>query len=186
MAEELSPRAFPGGPGEAAAAGAHPGLPARDYFDPGVYELEKERIFFRRWFCIGRESELPEAGAFLAREVADESVLLVRGRDLRLRAFYNVCRHRGSRLCEEPAGRVAGGFVCPYHGWSYSLEGRLLATPHVGPEARLDRGSLGLSRVAAENRMNVTQARSVSMAWMGDGRRRKIQALHPVWSRVSS
>jgi Rieske 2Fe-2S family protein len=129
------------------APSTHPGLPARDYFEPAVYELEKERIFYRRWFCVGRESELPGPGAFLAREVADESVLVVRGRDDRLRGFYNVCRHRGTRLCEEESGRAAGGFVCPYHGWSYSLEGRLLATPHVGAGA-IDRGTLGLRAVA--------------------------------------
>jgi Rieske 2Fe-2S family protein len=129
------------------APSTHPGLPARDYFEPAVYELEKERIFYRRWFCVGRESELPGPGAFLAREVADESVLVVRGRDDRLRGFYNVCRHRGTRLCEEESGRATGGFVCPYHGWSYSLEGRLLATPHVGAGA-IDRGTLGLRAVA--------------------------------------
>jgi Rieske 2Fe-2S family protein len=133
-----------------AAAGVHPGLPARDYWAPEIYELEKERLFYRRWFCVGRAEELPEAGAFLTRDVADESVLVVRTRGGALRAFYNVCRHRGTRLCEEPRGRVAAGFVCPYHGWSYSLEGRLLATPNVGADAGLDRSAHGLRGIAVD------------------------------------
>lgn len=66
--EELPTRALPGGASTAAAAGSHPGLPARDYFDPGIFELEKERIFYRSWFCVGRASELAEPGAFLTRE----------------------------------------------------------------------------------------------------------------------
>ena len=150
MSPDASPQASPGAAGAAAAAGVNPGLAARDYFDPEIYELEKERLFYRRWFCVGRESEMPEVGAFVTRDLADESVLVARGRDGRLRAFYNVCRHRGTRLCEEAAGRVSGGFVCPYHGWSYSLEGRLLATPNVGPDVHLDRAAYGLRGVAAE------------------------------------
>ncbi len=150
MSQDVVPQALAPAPSTAAAVDVHPGLPARDYFEPAIYELEKERLFYRHWFCVGRESELPEAGTFLTRDLADESVLVVRGRDDRLRGFYNVCRHRGSRLCEESAGRVAGGFVCPYHGWSYSLEGRLLATPNVGPDAHLDRSAFGLRAIAAE------------------------------------
>jgi len=147
MAQDAGSQVFPG---VSPAADVHPGLAARDYFEPGIYALEKERLFHRRWFCVGRESELPDAGAFVARDVADESVLVARGRDGGLRSFYNVCRHRGTRLCEEDSGRVSGGFVCPYHGWSYSLEGRLLATPNVGPDARLDRAAYGLRAVAVE------------------------------------
>ena len=138
------------GPFPSAAPEVHPGLPARDYWAPEIYELEKERLFYRHWFCVGRAEELPEAGAFLTRDVAGESVLVARARDGSLRAFYNVCRHRGTRLCEEPAGRVAGGFVCPYHGWSYSLEGRLLGTPNVGADAALDRSAYGLRGIAVD------------------------------------
>lgn len=127
-----------------------PGLPARDYYDPAVYSLEKERLFYRQWFCVGRASELPESGSYLTRELADESILVVRGRDARFRAFYNVCRHRGTRLCEEATGRATAGFVCPYHGWSYSVEGRLLATPNVGSDAGLDRDAWGLRAIAVD------------------------------------
>jgi Rieske 2Fe-2S family protein len=82
--------------------------------------------------------------------VADESVLVVRNRDDRLHGFYNVCRHRGTRLCEEAEGRVPGHLVCPYHGWSYALDGRLLATPNVSADAALDRAAYGLRRVSVD------------------------------------
>jgi Rieske 2Fe-2S family protein len=132
------------------ASDSHPGLPARDYFAPEVYELEKERLFYRHWFCVGREEELPETGAFVTRDVADESVLVLRAGAGDLRAFYNVCRHRGTRLCEEPAGRLRGGIVCPYHAWSYALDGRLLRTPNVAADGALDRGAFGLRGVALD------------------------------------
>jgi Rieske 2Fe-2S family protein len=134
-----------------ASQGVHPGLPARDYWDPAVYELEKERIFYRCWFCVGREEQLPEAGDFLTQEVAGESLLVARTREGDLRAFYNVCRHRGTRLCEEPSGRPRSrAFVCPYHGWSYSLDGRLLRTPNLRAEDGLDRAAYGLRSVALD------------------------------------
>jgi Rieske 2Fe-2S family protein len=137
-------------PDPAAAPGSHPGLPARDYWDPAIFELDRERIFHRHWFCVGREEELPEANDFATRDVAGESLLVVRTRAGDLRAFYNVCRHRGTRLCEAPSGRLHGAIVCPYHAWSYSLEGRLLATPNVGADAGLDRSAHGLRAVALD------------------------------------
>lgn len=130
-------------------AAIRPTLPARDYYAAEVFELEKERIFERRWFCVGREEEIPGAGDFMVREVAGESVLLVRDESGTPRAFYNVCRHRGTRLCE---GDGTGGraFVCPYHAWTYALDGRLLATPNVPDSAGLDRARHGLNPVALQ------------------------------------
>jgi Rieske 2Fe-2S family protein len=133
------------------AAGVQPGLPGRDYHAPEIYELERERIFFRSWFCVGRDEELPEAGCFLTQDVAGESVLVVRRREGDLRAFYNVCRHRGTRLCEQPSGRVSGAFTCPYHAWSYALDGRLVGTPNLRAEDGLDRAAYGLRRVAVDS-----------------------------------
>jgi glycine betaine catabolism A len=126
-----------------------PALPGRDYHDPGVFELERERIFHRKWFCVGRAEQAPEPGDFFVVEVIDESILVVRGDDLALRAFYNVCRHRGSQLCEG-TGRVKSVIQCPYHSWCYALDGRLVATPHVGRGEGLDRPSYGLHPVALE------------------------------------
>jgi Rieske 2Fe-2S family protein len=119
-------------------------LPGRDYHAQEVFELERERIFFREWFCVARADEAPEAGDFVAVDVAGESLVVVRGKDGELRGFYNVCRHRGSRLCEaETRGHAKGAIKCPYHAWSYSYDGRLIGTPLVGKD-ELDRSQLGL------------------------------------------
>jgi Rieske 2Fe-2S family protein len=118
-------------------------LPGRDYWAPEVFELDRERIFFRHWTYLGRADDLAEPGEYAAFGVAGESVLVVRGKDGGLRGFYNVCRHRGSRLCDEGAGRMRGAIKCPYHAWSYAFDGRLIGTPMVG-EDEVDRESLGL------------------------------------------
>jgi Rieske 2Fe-2S family protein len=121
----------------------HQTLPGRDYTSPEVFAVERERIFFRDWFYACREQELEESGAFVTVDVVGESMLVVRGRDGRLRAFYNVCRHRGSRLCDEASGQLRGAIKCPYHAWAYGLDGSLIGTPNIRPE-ELDRDALGL------------------------------------------
>jgi Rieske 2Fe-2S family protein len=119
-------------------------LPGRDYHAQDVFDLERERIFFREWFYVGRADEAPKPGDFVSIDVAGESLLVVRGKDERLRAFYNVCRHRGSRLCDpETHGHAKGAIKCPYHAWSYGYDGALIGTPLVGKD-ELDRSQLGL------------------------------------------
>ena len=113
----------------------------RDYYrtEP-AFARERERIFFREWFCFAREEEVAEAGAWLSREVAGESILLVRLPDGGLAAHYNVCRHRGSRLVPEcGAGRFAAGIRCPYHSWTYHLDGRLRTAPYLDEADGVDR-----------------------------------------------
>jgi len=127
-----------------------PGLPGRDYYAPEIFELEKQRIFFRCWFCIGREERLANPGDFLTEEIAGESVIATRTREGELRAFYNVCSHRGTRICERRSGHVGRQFVCPYHAWSYGLDGRLLKTPNVRDEDSIDRDKHGLKPVAID------------------------------------
>src|ERR1700691_4140643 len=124
-------------------AGLEPTLPSSWYRSERVFALEKERIFCREWVCVAREEELAHSGAFRVLDVLGESILLVRNREGRLRAFYNVCRHRGSRLWRTPEETAAlqvalpGGItagrmiVCPYHQWSYDFEGALVAAPHL-------------------------------------------------------
>ena len=104
-------------------------LPGRDYHAAEVFDLERERIFARNWFYAGRAEGLDEPGDFVAVDVAGESVIVVRTKDGDLRGFYNVCRHRGSRLCDEESGRMKGAVKCPYHAWAYSFDGRLIGTP---------------------------------------------------------
>jgi Rieske 2Fe-2S family protein len=124
-------------------------LPGRDYHDPAVFELERERIFARNWFYAGRADTLAEPGDFVTVDVAGESVIVLHGRDGALRGFYNVCRHRGSRLCDDVSGRMKGAVKCPYHAWAYSFEGELIGTPNVGKD-ELDRSTLGLWPVPVE------------------------------------
>jgi Rieske 2Fe-2S family protein len=127
----------------------HPGLPGRDYHDPEIWELEKARIFSRSWYCVGREEQVADAGDYLTHDVAGESVIVIRGKDGELRAFANVCRHRGSRLLSKPSGCVRA-ITCPYHAWTYGLDGSLRATPNVLEEDGLPREQYGLYPIALE------------------------------------
>ena len=108
-----------------------PALPGRYYCDPAILEQERERIFRRSWIYIGREDRWRGPGDFLTLEVHGESVLVLRDREGGLRAFYNVCRHRGSRLCAADEGSARSSFQCPYHAWTYGLDGRLLGAPNL-------------------------------------------------------
>lgn len=93
------------------------------YVDPAIFEHERRGLLSRQWLLMGHSSELPESGSYIVREVLGESLLIVRGRDAQIRAFYNVCTHRGSRI-HEADGRTPI-IVCPYHAWSFTLEGKL-------------------------------------------------------------
>ncbi|TVL93401.1 aromatic ring-hydroxylating dioxygenase subunit alpha [Streptomyces sp. SAJ15] len=122
-------------------------LPGRWYTDPAVFAREQADVFEALWFCAAREAELDRAGAFRTVAVGRESVLIVRHRDGGLRAFLNVCRHRGARLCVEEAGAVRGSLRCPYHAWTYDLDGRLVAAPNLRKMPDIDREERGLVRV---------------------------------------
>ena len=102
-------------------------LDARWYRSPEVFAAERERIFARDWICVGRTEQLERAGDFFVAEIAGESLIVARGSDGELRAFYNVCRHRGTRLCTQRTGRFGGAIQCPYHAWTYALDGSLLS-----------------------------------------------------------
>jgi Rieske 2Fe-2S family protein len=115
------------------------------YTDPGIYELELERIVYRNWILAGHVSELPRVGDFKVLNVARESAIIVCGRDGELRAFANVCRHRGSLVCLESRGN-ARKFSCPYHGWVYGLDGELQAARDM--PADFDREAYGLKPVS--------------------------------------
>jgi Rieske 2Fe-2S family protein len=124
-------------------------LPARTYTDEAVWAYERDEWFLRDWLCVAREEEAAEPGSFLTLEVLGQSVLLVRGRDGQLRAFHNVCRHRGTVLAEEPCGRAVR-FQCPYHAWVYDLDGRLLRAKHMEDIEGFTREGFGLAPVRSE------------------------------------
>jgi Rieske 2Fe-2S family protein len=106
-------------------------LPARYYTDPIVFHKEMQTFFFGMWVCAGRTEELREAGEYFLADIAGESVIVTRDSTGELRAMYNVCRHRGTQICREAQGKFAGRIQCPYHGWTYALDGRLLGAPHM-------------------------------------------------------
>ncbi len=125
-------------------------LPGRDYHAPEIFELERERIFHDRWMCVGREEQVADRGDYLVEEIIDESIIVVRDRSGNLNAFYNVCRHRGSKLCDEADGNFGGAIRCPYHAWSYSFEGQLKSTPNIGDVEGFDRNDFPLYSVAVD------------------------------------
>lgn len=107
-------------------------LPARYYTDPEIFRKEIERFYFGRWICAGRDSAIPNPGDYFLCELAEESVIVTRDVAGDVRAFYNVCRHRGTRLCEAHEGSLPNRRItCPYHAWSYGLDGALLGAPHA-------------------------------------------------------
>jgi glycine betaine catabolism A len=118
-------------------------LPGMAYHSEEAYAVDKERVFYRNWIYVGRADRVAKPGAWLRVEIADESILIVRGKDERIRAFYNVCRHRGSRICEEEQGEVRTHLRCPYHAWGYALDGTLVTTPMVEKD-EIDRPSTSL------------------------------------------
>jgi choline monooxygenase len=111
--------------------------PGALYSDPGILDLEMERIFRKDWFCVAREEELARSGDYFALRILKEPVLLCRDRTERIRAYSNTCRHRGVELVSG-AGRT-GQFVCPYHGWTYDLDGRLKGAGYMADSLGFDR-----------------------------------------------
>ena len=136
-----------------------PTLPSNDYRSPDMFARERERIFCREWICVGREVDVPNPGDFKVLDIFGESILLVRNEAGALRGFYNVCRHRGAQLCGtslpgRPArGGVVGGkrIRCPYHSWTYSLDGELIAAPYLAGGEGFDPSKFPLYSVGVES-----------------------------------
>jgi phenylpropionate dioxygenase-like ring-hydroxylating dioxygenase large terminal subunit len=125
-------------------------LPAEAYLDPAVLAWEQDHFFESSWVCVGREEDAAQPGDVFTGTVGSESLLMVRGEDRMLRGFFNVCQHRGTRLVMEPARSGDGPLICPYHSWTYGLDGRLRAAQHMAEAKDFDRRSVGLSPVATE------------------------------------
>lgn len=123
-------------------------LPARYYSDPELFRDELERFYCQTWTCAGRADQIPNPGDFFLREIAGESIIITRDHNYKVNAFYNVCRHRGTRMCTTSQGTFAGRIQCPYHGWSYGLDGRLLGAPHM--DESFCREDYPLNRVHAD------------------------------------
>jgi phenylpropionate dioxygenase-like ring-hydroxylating dioxygenase large terminal subunit len=114
------------------------------YAEPEIFARDIERIHMGHWLCVGHESRAAQPGDYFVFDIAGESVIVIRGKDATLRALINVCRHRGSHVCYEKEGN-AKLLVCPYHAWSYELDGRLKAARHMG--STIDKAKFGLKSI---------------------------------------
>jgi Rieske 2Fe-2S family protein len=123
-------------------------LPGRYYTTPEILSEEAERIFRRQWICVGRADAIAGAGEYVVVEIAGESIIVLKDQSGERRAFYNVCRHRGTRLCEATHGRLSETIQCPYHAWTYALDGRLIGAPHMNEVAGFDKKEYPLHGVA--------------------------------------
>ncbi|MDH4992557.1 aromatic ring-hydroxylating dioxygenase subunit alpha [Aquamicrobium lusatiense] len=117
------------------------------YTDPDFYKLDLELIWYRDWLFIGHDCELPKPGSFFTVQIGDYPVVIVRDREGKIRAFHNSCRHRGSRVCTTAKGTQAR-LVCPYHQWTYDLDGKLLFARQMADD--FDPSSYSLKPVACE------------------------------------
>lgn len=131
------------------ALGTEP-IPAKYYFDPEWFELERKAVFMRSWVNVGHVCEVDQPGSFVRRDIefAKASLLIVRGKDGEVRAFHNACTHRGTQLTKDACGKKAN-FNCPYHSWTFGTDGRLLSAPDFG-RFYVEKEALGLKQVALE------------------------------------
>ncbi len=125
-----------------------PTLPGRDYTDDSFFAAEQEHIFEKMWFCAARSGDLTGPGSFKTVTVGRESVLITRNRGGEVRAFFNVCRHRGSLICTDESGQAKRSFQCLYHAWTYDFDGKLIAAPNLTKMPDIDRVEHGLVRTS--------------------------------------
>jgi glycine betaine catabolism A len=121
-------------------------LPQKYFVSEEIFEREQEMIFSSQWLLVGHQSQVAQPGDFFVPDVGLESVIIARDRAGTLRGFYNVCRHRGTRLCEEESGH-SSTIQCPYHAWTYGLDGRLVGAPHMEEVPEFDRTQFSLRPV---------------------------------------
>ncbi|HXW17976.1 MAG TPA: aromatic ring-hydroxylating dioxygenase subunit alpha [Candidatus Acidoferrales bacterium] len=124
-------------------------IPAPWYFDPRIAALERRRVFSRTWQAVGRAPQVAGPGQFITGEIAGEPIVVVRGADTRLRAFFNVCRHHAAAVVIEPEGR-AEHLRCPYHGWTYGLDGALKGMTEFEGVCHFERSQNGLVPIRVE------------------------------------
>lgn len=130
--------------------GLNNGLISREIFvSEEIYQQEQEQVFARAWLFVGHESQVPKPGDYLASCMGEESVILTRDNQQQIHVFLNTCRHRGMKVCRYDEGNTTV-FTCPYHGWSYATDGRLVGVPAYKEayQEQLDRSQWGLVEVA--------------------------------------
>ena len=130
----------------AALAAEKKTLPQKYFISPEVFANEQEKIFAKQWLLVGHQSQLKKSGDFFLATIAGESLIVLRDQKSEVRGFYNVCRHRGTRLKEDACGH-ASAIQCPYHAWTYGLDGRLIGAPHMDEVSGFDKADYSLHAV---------------------------------------
>ena len=156
-------------------------LPAQFYTDPSMFDREREQIFFRSWIFVGHVSDVAAVGDYFTTSVFDQSVVVVRGNNGEIGAFYNVCRHRGhDLLCD--AGRVAR-ITCPYHAWTYTLDGTLVGVRNADQVSQFSKDDYSLSPVGVETLAGLIfinlDTEAPSLAHAADGLDQEIRSFVP-------
>jgi Rieske 2Fe-2S family protein len=123
-------------------------LPREYYVSADIFAEELNKIFMRRWVCVGRGAEIAAPGDYVVRQLGPAGIIVLRDQAGRVRAFHNTCRHRGTRLCEAPTGNLGERIVCPYHAWVYALDGRLLGAPSTTGMPEFNKADWPLHAVA--------------------------------------
>ncbi|NJS38078.1 MAG: aromatic ring-hydroxylating dioxygenase subunit alpha [Rhodobacteraceae bacterium] len=126
------------------------GLPAWTYRSKALFALERENVFLSHWQVVGHVSDVPNAGDWLTFDLLGERAVVMRGQDGVVRAFHNLCRHRGARVVDGPAGQCKGAIVCPFHGWVYNLDGSLRGAAQPKSFGDMQREEFGLKPIEME------------------------------------
>src|SRR5256885_10011735 len=121
-------------------------LPQKYFVSPETFAEEQKKIFATQWLLVGHQSQLGKSGDFFLATIAGESLIVVRDQRSEIRGLYNVCRHRGTRLKEDACGH-ASAIQCPYHAWTYGLDGRLIGAPHMDEVPGFDKSDFSLHAV---------------------------------------
>src|ERR1700686_5345651 len=121
-------------------------LPQRYFTSPEIFAEEQAAIFSKQWMLVGHQNQIARVGDYFVQEVAGESLIVVRDRAKTIRGFYNVCRHRGTRLCEDQSGH-SSAIQCPYHAWTYGLDGRLIGAAHMDDVPGFEKAAYSLHAV---------------------------------------
>ena len=126
-------------------------LPQKYFVLPEIFAEEQKKIFSKQWLLVGHQSQIPTAGDYIVQQVSGESLIVIRDKSGEIHGFFNVCRHRGTRLIEHRAGEAVNGrcaaIQCPYHAWTYGLDGRLIGAPHMDEVPGFDKSDYSLHAV---------------------------------------
>src|SRR6202171_311382 len=127
---------------ETFAAGAET-LPQRSFVSPEIFEREQNVLFSTQWVLVGHHSQIADPGDYIVQQVIGESLIVIRDKNGEIHGFFNVCRHRGTRLCEDRNGHLSA-IQCPYHAWTYGLDGRLIGAPPMDEVPGFDKAEYSL------------------------------------------